>query len=202
MQSREQRLAELLKKFGLDDVGEETVDNSSTDESKVINTPPATVETPVPPSRTRVKDIKNNNMFLSLKNRHNKDFLSLNSLSLNNFLSLKNAGARVREATTDNSDKFKQWRKTKFGGDFDPVAEAVGEALRAFKPDNPELTRKVWLKIANAIGYSNFLDAMYQQQSLIQEYENRGKKCWNKALLFHRLLNQRFPLPKSKGGAK
>ena len=202
MQSREQRLAELLKKFGLDDVGEETVDNSSTDESKVINTPPATVETPVPPSRARVKDIKNNNMFLSLKNRHNKDFLSLNFLSLNNFLSLKNAGARVREATTDNSDKFKQWRKTKFGGDFDPVAEAVGEALRAFKPDNPELTRKVWLKIANAIGYSNFLDAMYQQQSLIQEYENRGKKCWNKALLFHRLLNKRFPLPKSKGGAK
>ena len=125
MQSREQRLAELLKKFGLDDVGEETVDNSSTDESKVINTPPATVETPVPPSRARVKDIKNNNMFLSLKNRHNKDFLSLNSLSLNNFLSLKNAGARVREATTDNSDKFKQWRKTKFGGDFDLVAEAV-----------------------------------------------------------------------------
>ena len=61
-------------------------------------------------------------MFLSLKNRHKKDFLSLNFLSLNN---LKNARARVLEATTDNSDKFKQWRKTKFGGDFDLVAEAV-----------------------------------------------------------------------------
>ena len=97
MQSREQRLAELLKKFGLDDVGEETVDNSSTDESKVINTPPATAETPVaPPSRARVEDIK-----------------------------LINASARIHETTTDNSDKFKQWRKTKFGGDFDPVAEAV-----------------------------------------------------------------------------
>ena len=97
MKSREQRLAELLKKFGLDDVGEETVGKSSTDESKVINTPPATAETPVvPPSRARVKDIKNNIIFLSLKNRHNKDFLSLNFLSLNNFLSLKNARARTR----------------------------------------------------------------------------------------------------------
>ena len=167
MKNSELSLAELLKKYGLDD---ESADTVSTDE----NTPPATAETPVaPPSRARVEDIK-----------------------------LINASARIHETTTDNSDKFKQWRKTKFGGDFDLVAEAVGEALRAFKPDNPELTRKVWLKIANAIGYSNFLDAMYQQQSLIQEYENRGKKCWNKALLFHRLLNKRFPLPKSKGGAK
>ena len=116
LRPREQRLAELLKKYGLDD---ESVDTVSIDE----NTPPATAETwVVPPSRARVKDIKNNIIFLSLKNRHNKDFLSLNFLSLNN---LKNARARVREATTDNSDKFRQWRKTKFGRDFDPVAEAV-----------------------------------------------------------------------------
>ena len=81
MTSREQRLAELLKKFGLDD---ESADTVSTDE----NTPPATAETPVvPPSRARVKDIKNNNIFLSLNNKHNK-FLSLNFLSLKK--SLKN----------------------------------------------------------------------------------------------------------------
>ena len=63
-------LAELHKKYGLDD---ESADTVSTDE----NTQPATAETPVvPPSRARVKDIKNNNMFLSLKNRHNKFFKS------------------------------------------------------------------------------------------------------------------------------
>ena len=90
LRPREQRLAELLKKYGLDD---ESVDTVSIDE----NTPPATAETwVVPPSRARVKDIKNNIIFLSLKNRHNKDFLSLNFLSLNNFLSLKNARARTR----------------------------------------------------------------------------------------------------------
>ena len=90
MKNSELSLAELLKKYGLDD---ESADTVSTDE----NTPPATAETPVaPPSRARVEDIK-----------------------------LINASARIHETTTDNSDKFKQWRKTKFGGDFDPVAEAV-----------------------------------------------------------------------------
>ena len=110
--------------------------------------------------------------------------------------------ARAREKKSNNEEYFKRLRIAKFGGDFDLVAEAVNEALKNFKPDNLEITRRVWRKICNRFGYQNFLDAVHQQQSLIQEYENRGKKCWNKALLFHRLLNTRFPLPKSKGGAK
>ena len=191
MQSREQRLAELLKKFGLDDVGEETVDNSSTDESKVINTPPATVETPVPPSRARVKD--NNINYSDYSDYSEKDNINYSDYS---------EKARAREKKSNNEEYFKRLRIAKFGGDFDLVAEAVNEALKNFKPDNLEITRRVWLKICNRVGYQNFLDAVHQQQSLIQEYENRGKKCWNKALLFHRLLNTRFPLPKSKGGAK
>ena len=58
------------------------------------------------------------------------------------------------------------------------------------------------MKIAYAIGHENFLDAVWQQQALFQEWESNGKHYANKAAIFQRLLNKRFPLPKSKGGAK
>ena len=93
-------------------------------------------------------------------------------------------------------------RIAKFGADVDPVKEVVKEAIKAFKPVNVEVTSRVWLKIANAIGYSNFLDCVWQQQALFEEWESSGKRIWDKAIIFHRLLNKRFPLPKSKGGAK
>ena len=60
-------------------------------------------------------------------------------------------------------------RIAKFGADVDPVVEVVKEAIKAFKPVNVEVTSRVWLKIANAIGYSNFLDCVWQQQALFEE---------------------------------
>ena len=93
-------------------------------------------------------------------------------------------------------------RIAKFGGDFDPVVEVVKEAIKAFKPARPEIDARVWLKIANRIGYSNFLDCVWQQQALFEEWQASGKHYANKAAIFQRLLNKRFPLPKSKGGAK
>ena len=91
-------------------------------------------------------------------------------------------------------------RVAKFGGDFDLVAEAVNEAVKAFKPADLERDRRVWLKIANRVGYENFLDAVFQQLSLFAEWESSGKHYANKAAIFQRLLNKRFPLP--KGGAQ
>ena len=93
-------------------------------------------------------------------------------------------------------------RIAKFGGDFNPVEEVVKEAIKAFKPARPEIDARVWLKIANAIGYENFLDCVWQQQALFQEWESAGKHYANKAAIFQRLLKKRFPNPKSKGGAK
>ena len=109
---------------------------------------------------------------------------------------------RARVRVRDPRAYFKAWRIAKFGGDFDLVAEAVNEALKAFKPADLERNRNMWLKIANAIGYENFLDAVFQQLSLFAEWESGGKRFYNKAAIFQRLLNKRFPLPKSKGGAK
>ena len=91
-------------------------------------------------------------------------------------------------------------RIAKFGGDFNPVEEVVKEAIKSFKPAHPEIDARVWLKIANRIGYSNFLDAVWQQQALFQEWQSAGKHYANKAAIFQRLLNRRFP--KTKGGAK
>ena len=92
LRPREQRLAELLKKYGLDD---ESVDTVSIDE----NTPPATAETPVvPPSRAR--DIlpkyssvnKSDNI-----DSHNSQYInkpdninSLNSQYINNNINIYN----------------------------------------------------------------------------------------------------------------
>ena len=101
-----------------------------------------------------------------------------------------------------NENYFRKLRVEKFGGDFDPVVEVVKEAIKAFKPARPEIDARVWLKIANAIGYSNFLDCVWQQQALFEECESNGKHYANKAAIFQHLLNKRFPLPKSKGGAK
>ena len=95
---------------------------------------------------------------------------------------------------------FRAYRKAKFGGDYNLVVEVVKEAIKAFKPAYPEIDARVWMKIAYAIGHENFLDAVWQQQALFQEWESNGKHYANKAAIFQRLLNKRFP--KSKGGAK
>ena len=42
------------------------------------------------------------------------------------------AHAHAREAIADRAAYFKAWRTAKWGGDFDPVAAAVDEAVAAF----------------------------------------------------------------------
>ena len=95
---------------------------------------------------------------------------------------------------------FRAWRIAKFGGDFDPIRVAVDEAAMAFSSGKSEKgkasDRRVWLKIANRVGLSGFLDAFEQKASEMRDLERQGKRLWNPAASFQKLLNRRFP----KGG--
>ena len=107
------------------------------------------------------------------------------------------AGAHAREAIADRAAYFKAWRTAKWGGDFDPVAAAVDEAVAAFEGSPSD--RRLWLKIANRAGADAFMDAVWQKAAEIREDEARGRRLRNKAAAFQQLLNRRFP---REGGAK
>lgn len=98
---------------------------------------------------------------------------------------------------------FKAWREAKFGGDFDPVSMAVEEAVAEFSSGKSAagvaVDRALWLKIANRVGFENFLDALDQKKSEIRELEAQGKRLLTPAASFQKLLNRRFP---TEGGAR
>lgn len=109
------------------------------------------------------------------------------------------ARVRVREAMPPIADRaayFKAWREGRFGGDFDPVEAAVDEAVAKFSTKTPDDDRRIWLKIANRVGFENFLDAIDQKRAEIRELEQHGRRLRDKAASFQKLLNRRFP----KGG--
>ncbi len=100
---------------------------------------------------------------------------------------------RTRRRTNGKGDgthpSYKRWRKKHFGGDFDPIAVAVDEAVRAFSRKGPERDRAVWLRVANQIGEVAFRDKMRQMLSLIREAAENCVAIHNKAAYFQRLLN-------------
>ena len=115
------------------------------------------------------------------------------------------AGARVREGLRPIAKPdayFKAWREAKWCGDFDPVRTAVEEAVSAFSSgksaEAQENDRRIWLKIANRVGFESFLDALDQKSAEIQEDNQRGKRLRDPAAAFQKLLNKRFP---KEGGA-
>ena len=117
------------------------------------------------------------------------------------------ARARVREGLSpirDHEAYFRAWRVAKFGGDFDPIRVAVDEAVVAFSSGNGEKgrssDRRVWLKIANRVGFERFLDAFDEQASRLNELDRLGRHLKNPAASFQKLLNRRFPA-NAKGGA-
>ena len=123
-------------------------------------------------------------------------------------ISSQTTGARTRtreaHAAIRNPEAyFRAWREAKFGGDFDPIAVAVDEAVAAFSSGKGEKgktsDRGMWLKIANRVGLSAFLDAFEQKSSEIRDLENRGRRLLNPAASFQKLLNKRFP---KEGGAR
>ena len=88
---------------------------------------------------------------------------------------------------------LKAWREKKFGGDFDPVAAIVDEAVAELSKGQPETDRRLWIKIANVIGWEKFADLLDEMRSILQSRHLR-----NPAAAFHKRL-QAF---KPKGGAK
>ena len=101
-------------------------------------------------------------------------------------------GARAREERD-----FAAWRIRKFGGDFDPVREAVEDAVAAFSGKQAERDRSLWLKIANVIGYEMFQELYLEQCSIM-----RGCTLRNPAAAFQNRLNRFTGHISAKGGAK
>ena len=73
------------------------------------------------------------------------------------------AHAREENGKPHSEAALAQWRTTTFGGDFDPVRAAVDEAESSFSSRQPEDDRRIWLKIANEIGYEAFRDLYLEQ---------------------------------------
>ena len=104
---------------------------------------------------------------------------------------LPGARARVREESAD----FTAWRVKTFGGDFDPVCEAVEDAVAEFSDRQPARDRSLWLKIANEIGYEAFRDLYLEQLSIMREYKLRTPSA-----AFQNRLNRYTGHSAKKGG--
>ena len=129
----------------------------------------------------------------------------------NNIPSSQTTGARVRtreaHAAIRNPEAyFRAWREAKFGGDFDPIAVAVDEAVAAFSSgkcsDGQSVYFAFWLKIANRAGLSGFIDAFDQKAAELHQLALQGRRLWNPAASFQKLLNKRCPKKGRKGGAR
>ena len=102
------------------------------------------------------------------------------------------ARACVREESAD----FTAWRVKTFGGNFDPVREAVEDAVAEFSDRQPARDRSLWLKIANKIGYEAFRELYLEQVSIMRECKLR-----NPASAFQNRLNRYTGHNSGKGGA-
>ena len=105
------------------------------------------------------------------------------------------ACAHAREGNGKPSEVLAQWRTKKFGGDFDPVRVAVDEAVSMFSSRQPEDDRRIWLKIANEIGYEAFRDLYLEQISIMRECKLR-----NPSAAFQNRLNRYTNHSAKKGG--
>ena len=108
-------------------------------------------------------------------------------------IDIPGARARVRAKSAD----FTAWRVKTFGGDFDPVREAVEDAVAEFSDKQAARDRSLWLKIANAIGCEAFRDLYFEQLSVM-----RGCRLRNPSAAFQKRLNRYTGHKAQKGGAQ
>jgi hypothetical protein len=108
-------------------------------------------------------------------------------------IDIPGARARVRAKSAD----FTAWRVKTFGGDFDPVREAVEDAVAEFSDKQAARDRSLWLKIANAIGCEAFRDLYFEQLSVM-----RGCRLRNPSAAFKKRLNRYTGHKAQKGGAQ
>ena len=106
-------------------------------------------------------------------------------------------GQSWRESVRTRDDaNFSAWRVKTFGGNFDPVHEAVEDAVAAFSDRQASRDRSLWLKVANEIGYEAFRDLYLEQCSIMRECKLR-----NPAAAFQNRLNRYTGHNSGKGGA-
>ena len=99
---------------------------------------------------------------------------------------ISRARAHVRKDGAPRSEAaLAAWRTKTFGGDFDPVREAVEDAVNAFSYRQPEDDRRIWLKVANEIGYEAFRELYLEQLSIMRECKLR-----NPSAAFQNRLNR------------
>ena len=108
-------------------------------------------------------------------------------------IDIPGARARVRAKSAD----FTAWRVKTFGGDFDPVREAVEDAVAEFSDKQAARDRSLWLKIANANGCEAFRDLYFEQLSIM-----RGCRLRNPSAAFQKRLNRYTGHKAQKGGAQ
>ena len=108
--------------------------------------------------------------------------------------------ASAKAPIRDRDAYFRAWRDVSFGGDFDPVRIAVGEAVAAFSTRQPESDRAMWLKVANEIGYAAFLELYHEQKSILDDCRARGNPLRHPAAAFQKRLNRYTGHGKQKGG--
>ena len=111
-------------------------------------------------------------------------------------IDLPGAHARVCAHARESID-FAAWRVKTFGGDFDPVREAVEDAVTAFSDRQTSRDRSLWLKIANEIGYEAFRDLYLEQCAIMRECKLR-----NPSAAFQNRLNRYTGHNSGKGGAR
>ena len=106
------------------------------------------------------------------------------------------ARAHVREdAATRSESALAEWRTKTFGGNFDPVRAVVEDAVAEFSNRQPEDDRRIWLKIANEIGYEALRDLYLEQCAIMREYKLR-----NPSAAFQNRLNLYTGHSAKKGG--
>ena len=106
-------------------------------------------------------------------------------------------GQSWRESVRTRDDaNFSAWRVKTFGGNFDPVHEAVEDAVAAFSDRQASRDRSLWLKVANEIGFEAFRDLYLEQCAIMRECKLR-----NPAAAFQNRLNRYTGHNSGKGGA-
>ena len=106
-------------------------------------------------------------------------------------------GQSWRESVRTRDDaNFSSWRVKTFGGNFDPVHEAIEDAVAAFSDRQASRDRSLWLKVANEIGFEAFRDLYLEQCSIMRECKLR-----NPAAAFQNRLNRYTGHNSGKGGA-
>ena len=100
--------------------------------------------------------------------------------------------AHTHARGTKPADKFRRWRKAKFGDEcIDPVAVAVDDAVKAFSRRDPEQDRRVWLSVANRIGVEAFRAKTDEMHAIVKSYAESDTPLANPAAMFQGLLNSR-----------